>query len=137
VHAADPARSHEPDVDRSAHGECAPDRRCTDGALRDARSEVTWPDLACGAVEADELVLGEADDDLAVENADRRRDGARGAHPLLGLQPHGEAFPGGKAVRDERRLERDDRPGLAHFVSDSNHASSCMSMNGTSPQPSQ
>ena len=109
VHAADPARAQEADP-RGAHdGERPADGRRADGALHDAGREVARADLAGVRAEPAELVLGEADADLAVEHADRRGHRARLAHAALALEPDGDAFAGREPVRDERRLERDDR----------------------------
>ena len=82
----------------------APTARCTTRG-----GEVARPDLPRVGVEARELVLREADDDLAVEHADRRGHGARLAHLALRLEPDLDALARREAVRDERRLERDDR----------------------------
>ncbi len=84
------------------------------------------PDLARGGVEASELLLRQPDAHLAVEDADRRRDGARARAPALRLEPDRDAFAGREAVRDERRLERDDGASagerLAHLLRDADHA---------------
>ena len=50
----------------------------------------------------------EPDHDLAVEDADRRRHRAAGAHRALRGDPDLDPLAGREAVRDERRLERDD-----------------------------
>ena len=47
--------------------------------------------------------------DLAVEDADSRGNGAGRTHLPLRLETHLDALAGREAVRDERRLERDDR----------------------------
>ena len=71
--------------------------------------EVARPDLARVGVEALELVLRQADADCAVEDADRGRHRAGVADAPLALEPDLDALAGREAVRDERRLERDDR----------------------------
>ena len=43
------------------------------------------------------------------------------AHGALRGEPDLDALAGREAVRDERRLERDDRRGLAHFIGDADH----------------
>ena len=96
------------DPGRAADGERAADRRRADGALHDRGGEVARPDLARRRVEPAELGLGQTDDELAVEHADRRRHRAALAHRALGREPDLDALAGRKAVRDERRLERDD-----------------------------
>src|SRR4029077_13553211 len=68
-----------------------------------------------------QLVLAQPDDDLAVEHADRRRHRARRAHLSLRLEPDLDALAGREAVRDERRLECDDRCALAHLVRHADH----------------
>ena len=79
---------------------------------RGARGEVAWADLAGvrRVGEARELVFLEPYLDDAVEHPDRRRDRPGRPHPSLGLRGDGAALAGRKAVRDERRLERDHRP---------------------------
>ena len=60
----------------------------------------------------------EADAEQPVEHADRRRHRARLSDATLALEPDGDAFAGREPVRDERRLERDDRPPLRERVPD-------------------
>ena len=71
--------------------------------------------------------------ELAVEDADRRRHRARRAHLALRLEPDLDALAGREAVRDERRLERDDRAArgerLAHLLGDPDHAGRSISTN--------
>ena len=82
----------------------APTARCTAAAARSR-----GPTLRAVGVEPPELVLGRArPTTLAVEDADRRRHRARLAHRALGREPDLDALAGREAVRDERRLERDD-----------------------------
>ena len=107
VDAAEPARAHEPDPGRAAGRERAADGRRADGVLDDRGGEVARADLARVGGEAAELLLGQADAQLAVEHADRRRDRAGLAHAPLALEPDLDALAGREAVRDERRLERD------------------------------
>ena len=76
--------------------------------LHDRGGEVARADLARRGVEAAELLLGRARHDLAVEHADGRRHRAAGADGALGGEPDLDALAGREAVRDERRLERDD-----------------------------
>ena len=84
--------------------------------------EVARPDLARVGVEALELLLRQPDPDCSVEDADRSRDRAGLAHPPLALESDRDALAGREAVRDERRLERDDGAALAergrHFLGD-------------------
>src|SRR4029450_6960046 len=109
-------------------------RRRADAALHGCRREVACADLARGHVEALELVLGQSNSDRAVEDADRRRRRAAGAHAALRLDADGDAFTGRKAVRDECRLERDDRGGVAYLGCDLDQLCSSMLTNSTSPQ---
>ena len=67
-----------------------------------------------------ELGLRQTDPDLAVEDADRRGDGACLADAPLARQPDLDALRRREAVGDERRLERHDRlvggQALPHLV---------------------
>ena len=78
--------------------------------LRRARREVARAELARVGRESLELVRRQPDDDPAVEHADRRRRRARGSDGRLAGTSHVEPVRRGEAVRDERRLERDDGP---------------------------
>ena len=82
--------------------------------------------MRAAGTEAAELLRRQPDADLAVEDSDRRRDGAGRAHLPLRLEPDLDALAGREAVRDERRLERDDGAAggqrLAHLVGDADHA---------------
>ena len=87
MHAAEAARRHHRDAERAHGGERAADRRGSERALHAAGREVARADLArggAGLAEAPELGLVEADDQLAVEDADGRGQGAGGAHGGLG-----------------------------------------------------
>ena len=116
--AAEAARAHEADPDDAAGGERAADRRRADDALGDRGREVARADLARVGGEAAELVLRQTDAQQPVQHADR------GGHPAccpyapLALEPDLDAFAGRKAVRDERRLERDDRSPVGERVAD-------------------
>src|SRR2546426_985369 len=83
VHAAEPTGSQQADADGAADGERSADRRGADSTLNDACGEIACADLARRRVEPSELVLGQSDPDLSVEDADRRRDRARFADALL------------------------------------------------------
>ena len=107
VDASDPARGHEADPGGSARGERSARGRRPDRALNRAGGEVARPDLPRLRRETFQLGLGETDPHLAVEHADGRRQGPRLTDAAFGLDSDGHAFPGRKAVRDERRLERD------------------------------
>ena len=88
-------------------------------ALLDERGgEVARPDLARLRSEAAELLLRQADAEQPVEHADRRRHRARAPDAPLALEPDRDAFAGREAVRDERRLERDDGPPLRQRLPD-------------------
>ena len=106
------------DARRARDRERAADRRRADRALRDRGGEVARADLARVGAEARELASREPDDDLAVEHADRRGHRAGRAHLPLRLEPDLDALARREAVRDERRLERDDGARLAHLVGD-------------------
>ena len=73
-----------------------------------ADGEVARPELARGGSEALELRAVEPDPDLPVEHADRRRHRAGRPHGCLAREPDLDAVGRREAVRDERRLERDD-----------------------------
>ena len=119
--AADSARAHEADPRGATDGEGSADRRRAGGPLDDAGGEVARTNLACVGVEALELPGRDADANLPVEDADRRGHCARFAHPPLGLGRDRDALARRKAVRDERRLQRDDRSGFADLVGDADH----------------
>ena len=121
VDAADPAGAHEADPGRAADGERAAHGRRPRLASRDADAELSRAGLPGRRVEPLQLAFGQADPDLAVQHADRRRHRARSADAPLALQPDRQALPRRKAVRDDRRLERDDGIGLADLVRDPDH----------------
>src|SRR5919108_4771569 len=136
---ADAAGAHEADPGRAAGSERAAHGRRADDALRGCCGQVARPDLARVRREASELVLVEPDADGAVEHADRRRHGAGLSDAPLALAPDADAFSGREAVRDERRLERDDRAPsvdrVRHLGGDAQepvHSRSSMSMVSTS-----
>src|SRR3990170_4076652 len=108
--AAESAGAHEANADRTRGGERTAHGGGADRALHCARGEVARTDLAGVGREALELVLPEADADATVEDADGRRHGARPAHAPLALEADLDAVRRREAVRDERRLERDDGP---------------------------
>jgi hypothetical protein len=136
VDAADPACAQEANPRRPADGERPADRCRADDTLDGRGGEVARPDLASTGVEPLQLGLGQPDHDLAVEDADRRRDGARLAHAPLRLEADGDALSGREAMGHERRLERDDSACLAYLVRDADHAERSMSTNGISPERS-
>ena len=107
--AADSSRAEEPDADPGGDGQRATHGRRPDGALNRARGEIARAGLARLRSEALELARLETYADAAVEHADRRRNGAGGAHGGVAREPDLDAVRRGEAVRDERRLERDDR----------------------------
>ena len=109
--AADAARAYEPDPDPPADGERAAHGRGAEQPLRGADPELArpcLPGLAAGLGEALELVFRQTDPDGAVHDADRGRHRARLVYPPLGVECDLQPLTGGKPVRDERRLERDD-----------------------------
>ncbi len=116
--AAEPAGAHEADSGRAADCERAADRRRAGRALHGAGGEVARADLARVRAEAPELGLREPDAQLAVEDADRRGHRARLAGPALALEPDRHALRRGEAVRDQGRLERDDRAPLGERLGD-------------------
>src|SRR6202008_2664412 len=84
-----------------------------------------WAHLArlrAGLVEALQFVVREPDPEPAVENADRCGYRSGRAATALRLAADLGPFAGGKAVRDQRRLQRDDGSaaleGLAHLRPD-------------------
>ena len=116
--AAEAAGAHEADPDGAAGGQRPADRRRADGSLHDRGGEVARADLARVGGEAAELVLREPDAEQPVEDADRGRHGAGVADAPLALEPDLDALARRKAVRDERRLERDDRSPIGQRVAD-------------------
>ena len=105
----------------------------------DRGAEVARPDLARAGVEPRQLLLVESDPQLAVEHADRRRHGAARPYPPLRLAPDLDALARREAVRDQRRLERDDRAArgerLAHLLGDPDHAGRSISTKRLSSSP--
>ena len=77
MHATETAGSHDANPDGAADRERPADRGRTDRTLRHARGEIPRACLARRRVEAFELVTGQPDADLPVEDADRRRDRTR------------------------------------------------------------
>ena len=116
--AAEPARAHEPDPRDAARGERPADGRRPDGALHRADGQVARAELARRRVEAAQLVRRQADPDASVEDAHGCRHRARLTHAPLRLERDRDALLAGEPVRDERRLERDDRRAVAQRVGD-------------------
>src|SRR5262245_10103117 len=108
MHAAEAAGRHEPNAHVTAHRERPADGRRARRALRNGGGEVARPELACRPVEALQLALVEADDDLAVEDADRGRDRAALANGRLRGEADADTLARREAVRDERRLQGHD-----------------------------
>src|SRR6185436_3490672 len=69
-------------------------------------------------VEASKLVHRQADADTAVDDPDRRGGRTGGAHGSLHLEPDLHAVRGREAVRDDRRLEGDNRLLLVERAAD-------------------
>ena len=73
-----------------------------------------WRDATCretiaqSSRDALQLLFVETDPQSAIHDRDGCRCGAAITHALLALSPDRESLAGGKAVRDDRRLERDD-----------------------------
>ncbi len=134
MNAAQPAGRHNGNADGSADRKSAADRRGADGVLHDRGREVARADLARRRVEARELVLRQADADLSVEDADRRGNRAGLAHALLRFEADGDALTRREPVRDERRLERDDRACVADLARNLDQHCFSMFTNSTSPQ---
>ena len=119
--AAEPARRHHLDAQRTHGRERSADGRRAERALHATGCEVARTDLArgrAGIAEAPQLGRAQPDDEHAVEDADGRRDGARGAHRRLGRLPHDDALALREAVSHERRLEADDRPAARQRIGD-------------------
>ena len=112
VHAADASRPEKADADERRDRERTADRRRSRFASDRTHREVARARLPRVRCEANELVRREADPDLSVEDADRRRRRARRTHRLVALEPDLDADRRREPVRDERRLERDDGPAL-------------------------
>ena len=100
----------------------AADGRRADRPLDGAHREVARAELARSRREPLEVSPLEADPDLPVEHADRRRDRACGANGGLAREARLDAVRRREAVGDEGRLERDDRAlfleGGLHLVAD-------------------
>ena len=112
VDSAEPTRAHEADADGGGCGERPTDGGRADGALHRAGREVARPELAGGWCEALELLGGEADHDTAVEHPDGGGHGARGADGGLAREADLDSCRRGEPMRDERRLECDERTPL-------------------------
>ena len=95
--------------------------RRADGALDDTGGKVAGPDLASARVEALELGGRQADADLAVQHADRRRHRTGLAYAPLGLGADGGAFAARETVGNERRLEGDHRRRRSDLLGDADH----------------
>ncbi len=74
------------------------------------------PSLRASASKRAELLLRQADDQLAVEDADRGRHRAALPHRALGRKSDVDPFAGREAVRDERRLERNHAAAVAQSL---------------------
>ena len=109
VHAAEAAGAHEADPDRGAAASVPPTVVAPTAPCDGADGEVARAELARVRREALELRPVEPDHDPAVEDADRRGHGARRPHGRLAREADLDAVGRREAVRDERRLERDDR----------------------------
>ena len=110
VDAAEPARPHEADADGGRGRERAADRGRADRALYGAYGQVAWAELPRVGRESLELLRRETHDDAPVDDADRRWDGAGRAHRRLAREAYLDPRGSGEPVRDERRLQGDDRP---------------------------
>ena len=121
VDTAEPAGTQEANAGAATDGERAADGGRADAALHRARCEVAGTNLARGRVEPRELVAGQTDADLPVQNSDRRGDCTCLAHRSLRVEADRDAVSVGEAVRDEGRLERDDGARLAYLVRDDDH----------------
>src|SRR5262245_35681734 len=137
--AAEAAGGHEADSRVTTGDERPADGRRAQRARGDAKPDVPrpcFPRFGAGPCDALELRGSQANDKLAVENGGRCGNRAGGSDARLALATDVEPFPGWKAVRDDRRLERDDRltraERPAHLLGDPQHRSS-MSTNSTSP----
>ena len=122
--APEAAGAQEPDAGSAGDRERATDCGRADGALRDAGREVARTQLARIRSESFEVCFRQSDTNRAVEDPDGCGDRTRIAHTPLALEPDLHALGSGKAVRDQRRLERDDRPVLGkrcpHLVGKTN-----------------
>ena len=121
MHAAEPAGRHHLDAGRAAHRERAADGGRADRALCDRSGDVARAELPRVGAEPVQLIGREPDDDLAVEHADRRRHRAACADRGLRREPDLDAFARREPVRDERRLQRDDRARGANLVRHADH----------------
>ena len=110
VDAAEPTGAEKADAERAARPRACrrpSSRRPRPGRQHAARSR--GPSLRDSGVKRRELLFGQPDADRAVEDADRRRHGTCVAHAPLALEPDRDAVGRREPVRDERRLECDDR----------------------------
>jgi hypothetical protein len=121
VDAADSAGAHETDAGLAGHGERPTDSRRSGLAGGDAGGQVARADFPRVGREALEVLHGQADADLAVQNADGCRNGSRLAHAPLTLERNLDTFSGREPVRDERRLEGDHGGRVPHLVGHPDH----------------
>src|SRR5207249_4438480 len=89
-----------------------------EAATRQHGREIAQRDLRDRQVlrEARQQCVVRADDGLAVRDRDRRRRGAEATHLLFEGAGCREVLRAGKAVRDHRRFERDDRARSASAI---------------------
>ena len=126
------------DAGRARDGERAADGRRADRALHDRGREIARPDLARVGAEPLELVLRQPDDDLAVEDADRRRAPRPPRAPAAPTRarPRRPRRAGSRARRASSRARRRRRRGerLAHLVGDADHADRSISTKRLCPR---
>ena len=100
-----PARRHAASVAPTVVAPSAP------STMQAARSRgLTLRASAPAAAIRSSWLFVEPDAKRPVEDGDGRRDCAAVAHALLALLPDGDSLAGREAVRDDRRLQGDDRP---------------------------
>jgi hypothetical protein len=128
VYAPDAAGAEEANADTRADGERSADGCCAELAACAGDCDVPRADLArafSGRRKPLELALGQADLDVAVDDADRCRHGTCLAHATFRFEGNSESLLVGKTVRDERCLERNDGPKVVarfgDFGSDLDH----------------
>src|SRR5262245_22562870 len=116
MNASDAAGSDELDPDPSADRERPADRRCPEPAANAGDCQIARPDLAglsAGGCKPLQFARREPNQDLAVDDADRRRHGARLAYGSFRFDRDVEPCSFREPVRHECRLEANDRCCLA------------------------
>src|SRR5207249_9065298 len=109
VDAADPAGGHEPDPGHRRDVDRGRDRRRAGLVAGERRPEVPGADLSRGGGDAFDLFGAESDAQPAVEHRDGGRHAALGANRLFATPGRAQVVRGGKALAEDRGLQRHHR----------------------------